>query len=384
MSPRKSISQSSLGRRLRFAREACGFSTREVANQMLACGFKLTHATIGNYERGVTVPDEDLLHALTKIYSFPMRWLKGKGRELTGVRYRCLKATREYEKRAYEGQALKWLEAYMFVERLLKRRLKKKWVDFSIRSSLSGEQVAKKIRDMLRLGDYPLPSPVRLLQEFGVYVIDLSTDARIDGIATRFGSSRAVVLNSSVPSDRMRLNALHELAHHIYEDCVNDRQLESDEIERRAFDLASNVLIPDKMLKSAFKIKSIVRLVQYKERFGISMAAMLYRARRKDYITQREYQQVMITFSQRGFRKSEPGYVAPDRPARMETLIDSAIMNDDCNFEQLAAHSGLDVRDIQERLRAARKADLDNDNSTPTDSYDFKSYQADSEPDGET
>ena len=49
--------------------------------------------------------------------------------------------------------------------------------------------------------------------------------------------------------------------------------------ERRGFDFASHFLLPNNQLKRRFFGKSMVRLVQFKESFGISLAAMVYRAR---------------------------------------------------------------------------------------------------------
>jgi Zn-dependent peptidase ImmA (M78 family) len=161
----------------------------------------------------------------------------------------------------------------------------------------------------------------------------------------------------------MRLNALHELAHHLFEDCVCDGHLPSDEIEDRAFDFAVGMLIPDDMLKEAMDSKSIVRLVQYKERYGISLGAMFYRARQRNYISASTYRRVMIEFSKHGLRKLEPGEVLPDRPLRMEYLIDRAVFTGASTYEKLAGVSGLSTGDIEDRVCQARRAGLQSSQS---------------------
>jgi len=48
--------------------------------------------------------------------------------------------------------------------------------------------------------------------------------------------------------------------------------------DQRAADFASHLPAPNGQLKECLQGKSMVRLVQFKERFGISLAAMVYRA----------------------------------------------------------------------------------------------------------
>jgi Zn-dependent peptidase ImmA (M78 family)/transcriptional regulator with XRE-family HTH domain len=378
MSPKPSARETSLGKRLRSAREAAGLTTRDVSTALLANGLKVTHATVSNYERGVTAPSADCLAAFAHIYRRSVEWLAGAGHELAGVRYRCLKATREGEKHEYEGRALRWFEVYFHVEKLLKSPLRvlKQHDSFTVRIDESGADVALRVRKDMKLGKYPLPSTARLLEDFGVHVVSLATKSRIDGLAARVGNSRVVVLNPLVAADRMRLNALHELAHHLFEDCVEGGHLTSDEIEARAFDFAVGMLIPDFMLKEAMESKSIVRLVQFKERYGISLAAMFYRARQKNYISPGTYQRVMIEFSKHGLRKQEPGEVLPDRPLRMEYLIDKAVFTRTTDYDQLARVSGLSADEIEARVFEARRATPTSLDSSETDSFSFEAFRA--------
>lgn len=381
MLPATPSTESCLGRRLRAAREALGLSTRDVPVALLSNGLKVTHATISNYERGTTVPGAEFLQAFSQLTNRSIEWLQGAGHELAGVRYRCLKATREGEKREYEGAALRWFEVYFHVEKLLKSplRLQKQHLGFKVSVDESGADVARRVRDDMKLDKYPLPSTARLLEDFGVHVLSLGTKSRIDGLAARAESSRVVVLNPFVAADRMRLNALHELAHHLFEDCIQDGHLRSDEIEDRAFDFAVAVLIPDFMLKEAMEAKSIVRLVQFKERYGISLAAMFYRARQKHYISPSTYRRVMIEFSKHGLRKQEPGEVLPDRPLRMEYLIDKAVFIGATTYDQLAGVSGLSVEDIEARVFAARRALTAPTELRERDNFSFEAFRTELE-----
>jgi len=194
-----------------------------------------------------------------------------------------------------------------------------------------------------------------LLEKFGVRVVQLHTDARVDAFAARFGGTRVVVLNSKLSADRMRLTSLHELAHHLYEDCLIGESLSHDEIEKRAFEFASHMLLPETQLERAMRLKSMVQLVQYKERFGISLAAMIYRARKSDLIPPNLYKRLWRDFGRLGFRKNEPGHVAADRPLRMEALLDAAVSDGKITFATVAQLAGTDESIVKERVfRAIR------------------------------
>jgi hypothetical protein len=97
----------------------------------------------------------------------------------------------------------------------------------------------------------------------------------------------------------------------------------------------------------------MVRLVNYKEHYGISLAAMVYRARRERLITQREYEKIWQQFSRLGFRKDEPGNVAPDRPVRLEVLIDLAVAQKKTTLAQIAQQLGTEELAVQQRVLVA-------------------------------
>src|SRR5262249_4836083 len=157
---------------------------------------------------------------------------------------------------------------------------------------------------------------------------------RIDGLAAKYGEEYIVVLNPTVSNDRVRFNAAHELAHVLFGDCDQNTQ-ETKEVERRAFDFASHFLLPNNQLKKAFLGKSMFRLVQFKERFGISLAAMVYRADKFGFITKTEAKWLWIEFARRGWKSNEPGLVRPDRATRFEQLIDELLNSGKMSLKEI-------------------------------------------------
>ncbi len=353
MSPRKDNAITGIGERLRIAREGLGLSTRGAAELLASKGISVSHGTLANYERGLTHPPEEVFVSLARIYNRSVEWLRGTGHVLEGIRYRALKAVTVRDKTLYSNEAAAWLDLYLYLESLLGQSLVASRRVLRVDRSITGELLAAEVRRLYNLRNHPVPSVIRLLEDFGVRVAQVHTDVRIDAFAARFGGTCVVVLNAGLSADRMRLTSLHELAHHLYADCLSGASLSHDEIEKRAFEFASHVLIPSSVLKEAFGHKSMVRLVEYKELYGISLAAMVYRGRRERLITQRQYEKIWQQFSKLGFRKDEPGDVAPDRPIRLEALMDCAVANRKTSFAEIARRLGTDENAVRQRVVAA-------------------------------
>ena len=135
---------------------------------------------------------------------------------------------------------------------------------------------------------------------------------------------------------------------------MGGKTVADDAVEAWAFEFASYLLIPDLWLQKAFELKSMVRLVQYKERFGVSLAAMIHRARRKKMISPSLYERLWRDFARLGWRQDEPGYVQPDRPVRMETLLDAAVSQKKMNLTDIGQLAGVENKAVEQRLfRAA-------------------------------
>lgn len=273
-----------LGTKLKLARSLTGLSTRAVAER-LRPHHEVSHATIANYEKGDSTPPMAILVALAQLYDRPISWFLERSLGLSGVRYRNLKSrTKSSDLLRFEAETQQWLDAYIAVERRLNRPLTPKCSFPKVPANADVTEVAQDVRRLLNFAsDAPIASIVEVLESFGVRVIEVPTALRIDGLAAVYGDQHIVALNSTVSGDRSRMNAAHEFAHIIYGDCSTEGH-HSPEEEKRAFTFASTLLLPNSELKRAFEGYSMVRLVQFKERFGISLAAMVYRAEQLGFI----------------------------------------------------------------------------------------------------
>jgi len=341
--------------KLKQARLATGDSTRRVAEK-LAPRVKVSHTTLTNYEAGRSQPTMDVLAGLATLYDRPLNWFLSQALTFRNVRYRNRKSrVKQSDLARYEAHAIKWVQAYRSLEDTLGQPLDGKLAGFRFEDGESGAAAAKRLRSNMGLDDdEKITSVADVLEQLGVRAIELPSALAVDGLAALAESDDdeyVVALNSTVSSDRARLNAAHEVGHVLAGDCDSDDIDNRGPNEDRAFDFASHLLLTDEMLKLAFAEKSMVRLVQFKERFGISVAAMIYRAqsRKPALITEGMAKRIWIEINRRGWKQNEPGYVAEDRSVRFERLLDAALLEEKLTLDQAAELTGVRSDELRER-----------------------------------
>ena len=339
--------------RLKEARLASGMSTRAVASVLEERhpDVAVSHTMIAKYEKASATPPVKVVTVLAEVYERPEEWFLERSMPLQRVSYRCLSSrVLVRERHQFEAQAQHWLEAYIKLERHLGKRVRRRRWSESIDAP---DRLAESIRKSFKYKKTdPVYSVIEVMEEYGIRVVELPTSAKIDGLAATLGDEPVVVLNPSAANDRCRLNAAHELAHVLYGDCSGTGQ-KSRAVEDRAFAFASSLLIPNDTLASVFVGRSAVKLKSAKEHFGISMAAMVYRAEKLGIIDARTAKKLWIQFAKRGWRANEPGNVRPDRAIRFETILDEAIASRELGWNEAAQLMSVTRKDLENRVKMA-------------------------------
>jgi Zn-dependent peptidase ImmA (M78 family) len=290
---------------------------------------------------------------MADIYELPINWFLQPEAVLTNVCYRALKKVGMKEKRQFEASAQRWLDGYRKLETMLEEKLRNKLEDFRTQRNENGKLLAERLRKKLYLGDQPVPSTIEVLHWFGVRVLTIDGPPGIDGLSAKLEQEPVVVLNFRLSNDRVRLNAVHELGHHLYSHSASGRGLTDTERENLAFEFASHFLMPVSKLKAAFDGYSMLRLIEYKKRYGISMAAMIYRAWREELLSEKMYRMLWREFGKRGWRKTEPGEVGADLPLRFEQMLESAIRRGVLTWAKAANVTRIREEELRERLTRA-------------------------------
>lgn len=341
-----------LARRLREARRESGLSTRAVAAS-IPRRLAVSHTTIANYENGITVPPIDVLGALANLYKRPLNWFLESRETLGEFRYRNLKSRVPLsEQRRFEATAGKWADAYLNLDKFLDSHPARQARLVEPPEDASPEKLALVVRqNVLGLDDRePVQNMIGVLESFSAWALEVKADFSVDGAAARHGDEFIVVINPTVANERIRMNAAHELAHLLYDERGQELGWGNGEIEKKAYLFATTFLLPPSQLAEAFAGKSFLKLIQYKERFGLSLIAMVYLAEKQRVINTATARWLWSEIAKRGWRQMEPGYVWRDRAITFETMLETAVHSKRLSWSDAERITGVREGDLKQRL----------------------------------
>lgn len=181
--------------------------------------------------------------------------------------------------------------------------------------SISGdgpEEAARAVRESWDLGTGPIGHLVRLLENHGVLVVFSPPQAATVDAYSFDSRLRPVVVLNPLKRDyyRQRFDIAHELGHLVMH---ADAEPGGRIVETQAHRFAGELLMPAEeiapLLPRAINGNSWASLAKLKEQWGVSMQALLFRARELGVLGDVSYRNAMTTVSARGWRRAEPGQI---------------------------------------------------------------------------
>ncbi len=201
------------------------------------------------------------------------------------------------------------------------------------------EEMAIEVRCAL---DHEETGPIRNLtaavERAGVCVIPIAGLPGIDGLSSWVNGVPVIGLSPYVPGDRFRLSLSHELLHLL----VHTKKTDHAESEANRF--AGALLIPFAEFDAAMPDRPLLRhFIAMKSAWGVSVAALVYRAHELEYIDDRRYRALQIQMAK--WRKSEPGEFAPAHGQLFGRLVEA-----NGGADHVAASLGVNRRHLGELL----------------------------------
>ncbi len=205
------------------------------------------------------------------------------------------------------------------------------------------EEAARIVRERWEMGDGPAGHLVRLLENHGILVVfSPAQTASVDAYSFTTALRPVVVLNP-IKRDyyRQRFDVAHELGHLVMH---GDAEPGGRTVEDQAHRFASELLMPAAeirdLLPSTMGAHAWRTLAQLKERWGVSMQALLFRARQLGRLSDISYRNAMTTISSRGWRRDEPGLI---RTIEQPSLLPRSV--------ELLVQEGIDEQLLVEQCR---------------------------------
>jgi len=293
---------------MKAARKMNGFSLRVLSDKLSS---SLSKQALSRLETGVSNPDSKTINILSKALNVgPDYFFREKIVSLEEIKFRKLKSLSAKEEEKITALTVDFLERYLELEDILSIDNP---LSFSIKSKLVSnedevENAAKELRKRWNLGTDPLPNIVEMLEENGIKVFCIDADSSFSGMSTSAQNQiPVIVLNISkkIPLTRIRFTALHELAH-LY---LNIDHLEENVYEKFCDVFAGAFLLPSNKLESFLGNKRtkilLNELMMIGGQFGISMAAIMYRAKNLKIITPSYHKFFMIQYNKYHVKEKE-------------------------------------------------------------------------------
>lgn len=188
------------------------------------------------------------------------------------------------------------------------------------------ERAARFVREQWGIESGPAGHLVRLLENHGVLVVFSPPQAASVDAYSFDSRLRPVVVLNPIKRDyyRQRFDVAHELGHLVmHSDAEPGGRIVEDQAHRFAAELlmpADQIrdLLPAAMGGTAWRV-----LARLKEQWGVSIQALLYRARWLGRLSDVSYRNAMTTISTRGWRRNEPGLVsAIEQPSLLPRAVE--------------------------------------------------------------
>lgn len=336
------------GERLRLARFRAGLTLREVAERV-----DVSHVAVSQYENDRNRPTPAVLARLAMatgvtagFFAFSRRRPVSQG-GLDGTHFRSLRSTT----RQGRAQAWGWSESVLDVAEVLERYvcLPDPHVPLLPLSPAFTEneliKAARELRSAWDLPDGPIGHLVRHMEAQGILVARLEiANKGIDAFSHAQGARPVVILGSDKGDvARSRFDAAHEVGHLV---CHPDAD-PGGEQEQQAHAFAAELLMPRdyfvQLLPTRFDLGAYARL---KQEWGVSIAALLYRARTLGVITDAAYRRGVVVMNKHYGRRSEPYPLQrPELPTLLATACQVA-QQEGISREQIASEACLPLEDL--------------------------------------
>jgi len=314
-----------IGSRIELARKANGLSMRALAKKM-----EMSAMAISKYERGMMNPGSRVLVQLAQVLHVDMEYFfRPAPQVISLVMYRKHANLGKTQLDTLHAQIQEWLERYLEVESLLNFEMDSKalWQKYPASSLDDVEHIADLVREDWELGLDPIDDLIHVLEAKGLKINLIEGFEGFD--ACTFKSNYApviVVRRDNIPGDRQRFSIAHELGHILL--YVNE-----DMEEKAAHRFAGAFLFPKgKVLQELGSHRtrlSLNELYILKQKYGISMQAIIHRAKDLAIISDSYYRQFCTIFSQQGYRKHEPGdQLVQEHPVRLQQMLEKLLAED--------------------------------------------------------
>jgi len=313
-----------LSANLQKARQLRDLTMEELAN-IIGC----SKQAISHYENAIRFPDSQTLIALAEALHVDFESLIRPNAvqfSILDVNYRQGIELTHQEKTEIQRIASERLNNYVELEQIAKDIIKfeNPISDLLVNNTSDAEKASKLLRKKWKLADLPIPNVTKMLEDKGIRIlkIDFGPVYQHEGLSgwAENKTIPVIVINSKQKElARVRYTLFHELGHLLLS--MND-DLTNAEIERICEVFAGTMILPTDVLIREFGKNrtniSIPELRRIKEYYGISILAIMVRARFSELIS---YETFIKWRDSKFFGEDFGQYLGKEEPQRFDQLL---------------------------------------------------------------
>jgi Zn-dependent peptidase ImmA (M78 family)/transcriptional regulator with XRE-family HTH domain len=333
--------------RLQQARELRGETQTTLARQV-----GVHQSAIAQLEAGRIQPSPEVLAAISRHTGFPPAFFTRPSTPafpLGSLRFRARAAMTARQRRQAS-----WY-AHTLYELMVSMATQTEYPAPRV-PRMTGDPVAaaRHTREALDLAsDRPIGSLIRALERSGVWVVAIPVPLpRRDAFSAWAGgdaSTPVIVVAATTAGDRRRFSVAHELGHLVLHQIP---QGSPHGLERQADMFAEAFLLPEAAMRRVLVPPiTLTTLADLKARWGVSLQALIQRARTLEMITRSHYRALYAQLGARGWRTQEPIAVPVERPRALRQLAE-LLYGRPIRYAQLADATGLPPAFVQDLLEA--------------------------------
>jgi len=338
--------------RIKEAREARGFTLESFA---MALG--KSRQAVAQFETGQSSPSGETLSSIIALTQQPLAFFVSapsrRGNAGT-IFWRSLKRMEQHHRKRV-AKRLQWAADITelvdeFIE--LPQADIPHW-DFDPETADEDdiEEAAEFLREYWGLGNGPVVNLSSTLESKGIVIVRENVDCHdMDAVSCWIGGRPFILLSGEVKSGpRDLFNLAHELGHlflHALVD-VNDKNIAS--IERQANRFASAFLMPMETFSREVFGTSIEFFKSLKRRWGVAIAAMAYRCKDLNLITENQFSYIFRQMNMQKIRKVEPFDDVFDvaSPRLLGEAVRMLIEHGVCTRPEIENRLGINLRDVE-------------------------------------
>lgn len=319
--------------RLRLAREARGLTQTELSRRL-----GTSSAAVSQFEKADARPSTATVARLAEVLSFsieffatsssPSSRFDGDLDQFDGHgHFRSLRSLTAIQRR----QALSITQLIRDLVDALSRRVRLPdpavpWSPVNTDVAALAEERAAILRQIWNVPPGPLSDVVQLAERHGIVIARHRIEtAVVSAYSVPFPDRPVLVLNQhGSKRDRDRFSVSHEVGHLTMHQA--NKILATKAVEAQAHRFAAAFLMPADEIRDELPSKADwVHLIALKQRWQVSLSALLRRANDLNIMSDSTYTQAMRTISTRGWRTEEPGDLgAPEAPRLLTLAVKAA------------------------------------------------------------